>query len=276
VKRYRRLRRLVPDAELLRRRASGATLRQLAADYDVAHTTLGRYFGRPAIAKELRELRQSERREALARRAEERQLLRKMRQDAKAQVELEAERAVKRAILAERRAARGRPRSDHEAWLDERDAREPLTRADLHSHDALAAEAVAAGGGLQGVVEASGLGTLANVGRSIDPAILVRAIRNDAAAKARASPVQAPLRRLVPDAELMRRQAAGESLRQLAPDYSVNHTTLSRYFRRPEVTKQLRDARRPRRAEVTLVTLQPAASGDTARRTQAANACWPT
>jgi hypothetical protein len=244
VKRYRRLRRLVPDAELLRRRASGATLRQLAADYDVAHTTLGRYFGRPAIAKELRELRQSERREALARRAEERQLLRKMRQDAKAQVELEAERAVKRAILAERRAARGRPRSDHEAWLDERDAREPLTRADLHTQaDALAAEAVAAGGGLQGVVEATGLGTLANVVRSIDPAILVRAIKNDAATKARAAPVREPLRRLVPDAELMRRRAAGESLRQLAVDYGVTHTTLGRYFQRPDVTKQLDEAR---------------------------------
>jgi hypothetical protein len=49
VKRYRRLRRLVPDAELVQRRAGGATLRELAADYGVAHTTLGRYFTRPEI-----------------------------------------------------------------------------------------------------------------------------------------------------------------------------------------------------------------------------------
>jgi hypothetical protein len=38
-------------------------------------------------------------------------------------------------------------------------------------------------------------------------------------------------------------------LRQLAPDYGVNHTTLSRYFQRSEVTKQLRHARRPGWAE---------------------------
>ena len=78
----------------------------------------------------------------------------------------------------------------------------------------------------------------------IDPAILLGAIKNDAAAKALAGPVREPLRRHVPDAELIRRPAAGESRRQLAPDYGMAHTTLGRYFQRPEVTKQLHEARR--------------------------------
>ena len=44
MKRRRRLRRLVPDPALFRRRAAGETLRQLAADYSVSHTTLGRFL----------------------------------------------------------------------------------------------------------------------------------------------------------------------------------------------------------------------------------------
>jgi lambda repressor-like predicted transcriptional regulator len=229
---------------LLRRRATGATLRELAADCGVAHTTLGRYFGRPGIAKQVKEIRGSERQAAAARRSEERELLRKVREAVKAEAELEQQLAVRRSMLAARRAARGRPRSDEAAWLDERDERE-LTRADRGSGTIdLAAEAVAAGGGLQEVVEATGLRTLANVGRLIDPAILLAASKNDAIAKALAGPVREPPRRLVPDAELLPRRAAGQSLRQLAADYGVTHTTLGRYFQRPEVTKQLHEARR--------------------------------
>jgi hypothetical protein len=71
--------------------------------------------------------------------------------------------------------------------------------------------------------------------RSIDPAILVRAFANDAAAAAAAEPDRDRLRRLVPDPALLHRHAAGESLRMLARDYYVAHTTLARYFRRPEV-----------------------------------------
>ena len=56
MKARRRLRRLVPDAELIRRRATGEPLRQLAGDYGVAHTTLGRWFARPEVARQLREL----------------------------------------------------------------------------------------------------------------------------------------------------------------------------------------------------------------------------
>ena len=59
------MRRLVPDRELVRRRAAGEPLRSLAADYGVAHTTLGRYFARPEVASELR-------RQARALRAEQR------------------------------------------------------------------------------------------------------------------------------------------------------------------------------------------------------------
>jgi hypothetical protein len=36
-----RLRRLLPDPELVRRRAAGETLRWLVCDYGVAHTTVG-------------------------------------------------------------------------------------------------------------------------------------------------------------------------------------------------------------------------------------------
>jgi hypothetical protein len=38
--------------------------------------------------------------------------------------------------------------------------------------------------------------------------------------------------------------AAGEPLRVLATDYELAHTTLSRYFARPEVAKRLREVRR--------------------------------
>jgi hypothetical protein len=51
-----------------------------------------------------------------------------------------------------------------------------------------------------------------------------------------------------PDAELIHRRAAGEPLRDLARAYGVTHTTLSRYFDRPEVSKQLTEAGRQRRA----------------------------
>ena len=67
-------------------------------------------------------------------------------------------------------------------WLDERDARVPLTRADLESEaDRVAAKAVEAGGGIEAVIEATGFRTRENVFRNIDPAILERAQQNDAA-----------------------------------------------------------------------------------------------
>jgi len=42
------------DRDLLRRRAAGETLRALAVDYQVAHTSLGRWFKRPQVASQLR------------------------------------------------------------------------------------------------------------------------------------------------------------------------------------------------------------------------------
>ena len=124
VKRQRRLRRLVPDRELFRRRAAGETLRALASDYGVRHTTLGRYFSRPESRRQLKQAGQ-------------------------------------------------------------------LVRAERYRR----------------------------------------------------------LRRLVPDPELFRRRAAGETLRALAPDYGVRHTTLGRYFSRPQARRQLRQAGQLVRAE---------------------------
>ncbi len=49
----RRLRRLVPDSELIRRGAAKEPLRAIAVDYGVSHTTILRYFKRPAVAKQL-------------------------------------------------------------------------------------------------------------------------------------------------------------------------------------------------------------------------------
>jgi len=41
----------------VRRRAAGETLRRLACDYGVTHTTLGRWLARPEVAKQLHQLR---------------------------------------------------------------------------------------------------------------------------------------------------------------------------------------------------------------------------
>jgi hypothetical protein len=191
MKRRRRLRKLVPDAELIRRRAADEPLRELAADYDVSHTTLSRFFERPDVASQLRqtrrELRAGER--ALAsRRSVERRLEHEVRREAKKQAAAELERARAAAARTER-GRRRLPRTDYEAWLDERDARVPWTRADLRNgHDETAAGVVAKGGGIQAVIDATDLRTLENVVRSVDPTILAQAYDNDAIAK-----VQSPM-----------------------------------------------------------------------------------
>jgi len=161
------------------RRAAGETLRELAADYGVAHTTLGRYFTRPEITSQLKQsgrLVRRERRAAAERRALERRMEREVRRQATQQVALEGRLRAARAVRTAGAAARGRRRSAYAAWLDERDARLPLTRADLHSrNDELAAQTVADGAGVQAVLEATGLRTRKNVLRLIDPVILVQA-----------------------------------------------------------------------------------------------------
>ena len=194
MQRRRRLRRLVPDQALIRRRAAGEPLRELASDYGVAHTTLGRYFERPEVAKQLkeaaRELRAEEKALA-ARRAAERRLEREVRRRAKEQAEAEREQARRVQAVAEAIAShqQRRARTGYEAWLDERDLRRPPTRVELHSTaDEIAARVVAEGGGMQAVIEATGARTLENVVRGIDPAILAQAYDNDLLARAQARP----------------------------------------------------------------------------------------
>jgi hypothetical protein len=94
VKRHRRLRKLVPDPELFRRRAVGEPLRELACDDGVAHTTLGRYFDRPEVKRRLRQAgRQlrAEQQALAARRAAERPLERAVRRKANEQARAERE-----------------------------------------------------------------------------------------------------------------------------------------------------------------------------------------
>lgn len=103
MKRYRRLRRLQADAELVRRRAGGETLRELAVEYGVSHTTLSRYFARPDVAGQLRQAGQLLRAERRAARA---RLL------AGQKVEREARRLVRRQLARERAAPRRAPAGD--------------------------------------------------------------------------------------------------------------------------------------------------------------------
>jgi hypothetical protein len=182
VKRHRRLRRLVPDANLIRRRAAGDSLRALALEYGVTHTTLLRYFDRPDVAQQLklseRQLR-AEQRAAVDRCAAERRLKGEVRRMALEQAARERKEARARRRAALETTSR-RPSSEYAAWLDERDARTPLTRADLHSpNDEIAAGVVAEGGGMQAVIDATGLRTLENVVNLIDRAILKQALDND-------------------------------------------------------------------------------------------------
>jgi hypothetical protein len=62
------------------------------------------------------------------------------------------------------------------------EARHPLSRADLESAaDRAAAKTVAAGGGIEAIIKATGLRTHKNVLTLIDPAILEHAQQNDTA-----------------------------------------------------------------------------------------------
>lgn len=234
MKKQRRLRRLAPDSKLIARRAAGESLRALASDYSVTHTTLARFFARPDVAKELHRARRTVAAGRVAARRDESQL----RREAKAQRQL-AE-AHQRAAAYLRRNGRSDPYS---SWLDHGEAALPLPRSDYRTPaDDRAATVVREDGGIEQVIAATGLHTRENILRSIDPAILVRALDNDALS-AVGSPERARLRRLVPDPALVRRRAAGETLRALAADYDVVHTTLSRWFAQPQPASELRRLR---------------------------------
>jgi hypothetical protein len=100
MKRYRRLRRLEPDGELLRRRAAGETFRELAPDYGVAHTTLSRFFARPDVTRQLRQVKQrlrAEQRVAEARLRAEQRAKQEARRRAEQQQAAEAGSAAPRA-----------------------------------------------------------------------------------------------------------------------------------------------------------------------------------
>lgn len=238
----RRLRRLVPDEALLERRAAGEPLRRLAADYGVAHTTLVRYFRRRDVALELAHARRA-RREWRAKELRQERELRKRARD-----EAEGDRLWEEWTPSERP-----PRHSAEAaWVDQKrdqQASPPGCHSrELYSEsDRKAQKAVAAGGGVQEVIEATGRRTLEDV-YLLDAQTIVRALDNDARRTSELPPETSRLRRLAPDSKLMCRRAAGETLRSIAADYDVAHTTLSHYFRRPEIAKQLRaEQRRQRR-----------------------------
>jgi hypothetical protein len=240
VSRFRRLRVWAPDEELLERLAAGESYRSVGRAYGVAHTTVSDYLRRPEVVAQLGEVRrrqQVERRTLREQTAEERRIERKVRRRARAEGSWDRE----------LRAARGRVRgSDYEVWLY---APRGLTSQERwSSNDELADQVVSAGGGIAELIEATGLPTRLAVYKSIDAQIVVRALRNERRGLRANELPTSGLRRLKPDAGLIARRVAGEPLRQLAADYGVSHTTLSRYFRRDEVKRMLRSRDRKRRS----------------------------
>jgi hypothetical protein len=202
VKRRRRLRRLVPDAELIRRRAAGETLRELACDYRVARTTLGRYFVRPEVKRQLKQAAiqlRSEQRQLRARHAAERRLEQEVRQRADEQIAAEREQERRyRKDFAE--WLRRRPGGGDAALLHERDAPWLQLARDRHStYDKEAEQAVAAGGGTRALLAATELPTDETAAGTIDPVILARAFDNDARERAQPWPLTSKRGPRLPD-----------------------------------------------------------------------------
>ena len=173
MKRYRRLRRLQPDAELIRRRAEGETFRELCAEYGVSHTTLSRYFARPEVVRQVkwaRQLVRADRQAAEARWRAERQAERAARRQARAQQAAERQDvASARTSLADLAGPGGSTPSDtpsrgvrsaveatpdgYADSLGGRDPGVPWTRTDSRSGgEERAARAVAAGRGMRAVI----------------------------------------------------------------------------------------------------------------------------
>jgi lambda repressor-like predicted transcriptional regulator len=210
----------VLDTELLNRIAAGESLRSLGRERGVSHSTLSRRLRRPEMASELRAAKQRLR----AQRAKERRVEKELRRRARRQA----------AANRGRRGRRGEaPRRPPEF--------EALSGTDLVSrNDELAAKTVAAGGGIQELIEATGLRTRLAVYESIDPEIVVQALANDARRPSSERQGARRSRRFTPDPALIARRAAGEPLRRLAQDAGVSPATLSRSFALPDVADDLR------------------------------------
>jgi hypothetical protein len=187
-------------------------------------------------------------------RSAERRVEQGVRRRAKEQAALERERERSYwAELAEWSSDR-RPGGAYATWVHNRYEPQLRLASDLHiTYDREALEVVAAGGGTQALLAATELPTLESAAAQIDPVILAQAFDNDALERAQPQPVtltrRPRLRRLVPDSELLRRRAAGEPLRTLASTYDVAHTTLARFFARPEIKRRLREVVQELRAE---------------------------
>jgi DNA-binding transcriptional MocR family regulator len=238
--RSRSLRRLVPDPELFDRFVAGESSRSLGRDYGVAHTTILRDMRRPEAAVELRAARRRLRGKWRAR-AAERADKRQAEADVRRRAREEARRDRELDTWYSSATARA---SEYEVWLDQREAPRYLSSKERVSVSyELAEKAVSAGGGVEEVIEATGLRTWQHVYRLISAQVVARALTNARGRRTGQLPTEG-FRRLGPDAALITRRAAGEPLRSLAEEYEVSHTTLSRYFRRPAVAKELRSRRR--------------------------------
>jgi hypothetical protein len=240
MSKWRRLRRLVPDEELYDRRVAGESLRAIAPDYGVVHTTLSDFFRRPEAVLGLEDARRRLEAERKARHA----MLRSLEQDVRRRAREDQERD--RQLEAWKLPGGSQP-SDYVDWLNLHDAPRGLTSRQRYStNDCTAAGIADSGGGVEQVIDATGLRSRENVLRGIDAQIMRRALANDTKFPSNARPDARRLRRLVPDSELIRRGAAKEPLRSIAADYGVSHTTILRYFKGPAVAKQLLRAKRRR------------------------------
>jgi hypothetical protein len=238
MSKWRRLRRLVPDEVLYDRRVAGESLRAIAPDYGVVHTTLSDFLRRPEAVLGLEDARRRLEAERKARHA----MLRSLEQDVRRRAREDEERDRQ---LEAWKLPDGSQPSDYIDWLNLHDAPRGLTsRQRYTTNDCTAAGIVDSGGGVEQVIDATGLRSRQNVLRGIDAQIMRRALANDTTFPSNARANDRGLRRLVPDSELIRRGAAKEALRSIAADYGVCHTTIRRYFERPEVSKQLLRAQR--------------------------------
>ena len=163
-----------------RRVRAGERLSELAVEYGVNRKTIRRRLDAAALAAAERA------RQRAAKRAEQKRLQRLERAPRVPTMQARSRAAAAASPPGrgggEGRVLRSARTHSYADWLNERDARVSLVRAGLHSPNEQAAErAVAAGGGMQALIETTGLRTLENVLALIDPAILDQARQNDAA-----------------------------------------------------------------------------------------------